>query len=272
MPSFLEMGINKARSSFPLKHYFDMRRVAHLCIGEKVTAYLPKERKILDVGSGPGDTAGVLTQLDYEVWACDDLQDDWHLQGDNQEKILQYAAELGIKFHLMTNNDIPFENNSFDMVMCNAVFEHLHDSPRELANKMMELLKPNGLFFMTVPNAVNIRKRLDVMRGKTNLPPYRMYYWHPGKSWRGHVREYVRDDLVQLAEFLDLEVLEIAGIDIMLDKLPKSLHPLYLAVTKFFDSWKDSWVLVGKKKPGWIEKVLSDDELAQLWGSSDRFE
>ena len=272
MANVLNLAINKAQSSFPIKNYFEHRRYAHLCIGEKVLSHLPKQGKILDIGSGPCDTAAVLAHLGYEVWACDDLQDDWHLHGDNQRKIQQFAAESGIKFHLMTKNDIPFENNFFDMVMCNAVFEHLHESPRDLANKMMELLKPNGIFFITVPNAVNIRKRFDVIRGRTNLPPYKMFYWHPGKSWRGHVREYVRDDLVQLVDYLDLEVLEISGADAMLEKLPNILHPLYLAVTKFFDSWKDSWVLVGRKKLGWIEKVLSDDELAQLWGLPDRFE
>jgi SAM-dependent methyltransferase len=182
---------------------------------------------------------------------------------------MEYATEIGVNFLLMENNDLPFEQNSFDMVMCNAVLEHLHESPRDLVNKMMGIVKPNGLFFITVPNAVNIRKRLDVLRGRTNLPPYKAYYWHPGESWRGHIREYVRDDLVQLAEYLDLEVLELRGVDMMLEKLPKLLRRPYLFITKFFDSWKDSWILVGKKKPDWAERVLADDEFAELWPSND---
>ena len=58
------------------------------------------------------------------------------------------------------------------MVMSHDVLEHLHHSPRDLLNDLCELIKPNALLFITVPNAVNIRKRIDVLRGKTNLPDY----------------------------------------------------------------------------------------------------
>jgi len=265
----LDDAIKQARFKYPVKNRFDRNRYAHLCIGTKVTELLPENGSILDIGSGPCEAAGVLALLGYEVSACDDLSDYWHLYGDNRRKIMEYATEIGVNFLLMENNDLPFEQNSFDMVMCNAVLEHLHESPRDLVNKMMGIVKPNGLFFITVPNAVNIRKRLDVLRGRTNLPPYKAYYWHPGESWRGHIREYVRDDLVQLAEYLDLEVLELRGVDMMLEKLPKLLRRPYLFITKFFDSWKDSWILVGKKKPDWAERVLADDEFAELWPSND---
>ena len=70
------------------------------------------------------------------------------------------------------------------MVMLNHVVEHLHDFPRDLLNDLLTLVKPSGLLFITVPNAGNVRKRLDLLRGKTNLPPYEGYYWYPGR-WRG---------------------------------------------------------------------------------------
>jgi SAM-dependent methyltransferase len=264
----LDLAIKQARAKHPQKKRFDNNRYSHLFVGAKVAEYLPKKGTILDIGSGPCEAAAVLTQLGYNVSACDDLSDYWHLEGDNRRKILEYASAAGVDFHLMENNDLPFKNNTFDMVMSNHVLEHLHESPRNMVNKMMEIVKPNGLLFFTVPNAVNIRKRLDVLIGRTNLPPFKSYYWHPGKSWRGHNREYVRDDLVQLANYLDLEILEISGVDMMLEKLPKLLHGPYSFVTKFFNSWKDSWVLIGKKKPGWVQKVLTDDELSELWPSN----
>ncbi|MDC0245021.1 class I SAM-dependent methyltransferase [Pseudomonadota bacterium] len=268
MKSSLDLAIKQARVKYPQKKRFDKNRCAHLCVGANVAKYLPKQSSILDVGSGPCEAAGMLVQLGYEVSACDDLSDYWHLEGDNRRKILEYASNVGVDFHLIEDNNLPFKKNSFDMVMSNAVLEHLHESPRNMVNKMMEIIKPNGLFFITVPNAVNIRKRLDVLIGKTNLPPFKSYYWHPGDSWRGHIREYVKDDLKQLANYLDLEILEISAVDMMLENLPKQLHGPYLFITKFFNSWKDSWILVGRKKLGWVEKVLTDDELLELWPSN----
>jgi hypothetical protein len=129
---------------------------------------------------------------------------------------------------------------------------------------LLELAKPEGLLFITVPNAVNIRKRLNVLFGETNFPGFEGYYWYPG-VWRGHVREYVRNDLKKLSEYLDLEVLELRACDQMLQKVPASLRPVYLFATKLFDGWKDSWLLVARKKAGWSpRRTLPNNELAKI--------
>ena len=46
---------------------------------------------------------------------------------------------------------------------------------------------------VTVPNLVDIRKRIAVVFGKTNLGPFELYYWAP-IPFRGHIREFTRDD------------------------------------------------------------------------------
>ena len=157
------------------------------------------------------------------------------------------------------------------MIMLHDVLEHLHDSPRDLLNDLLELAKPGGLLFLTIPNAVNIRKRVNVVFGQTNLPAFEGYYWYPG-SWRGHIREYVKNDFVKLSEYLNLEVLELRGCDHMLEKLPRIIHPAYLLVTSVFQGWKDSWMLVAKKKQNWsAKKALSDHELARILGKSSSY-
>jgi len=105
------------------------------------------------------------------------------------------------------------------MVMCHDVLEHLHDSPRELLNDLAELIKPTGLLFITVPNAVNIRKRISVLVGNTNHPRFDTYYWYPG-PWRGHVREYVRKDLELLCQYLGFTIEQLNGCHHMLHVLP----------------------------------------------------
>lgn len=154
------------------------------------------------------------------------------------------------------------------MVMLNHVVEHLHDSPRDLLNDLLTLVKPSGLLFITVPNAGNVRKRLDLLRGKTNLPPYEGYYWYPGR-WRGHVREYVRGDLTQLCRYLGCEILELNGCDHMLQRLPPWAEAIYLALTAVFPGLKDSWTLVARKRPAWVpRKSLSENDSGALLARS----
>ena len=112
--------------------------------------------------------------------------------------------------------------------------------------------------YINVPNAGNIKKRLSLLTGGTNLPRFERYYWSPG-LWRGHIREYVYNDLINLSNFLDLDVELIDGCDHMLENVPPWLIPLYKFVTRFFPKWKDSWVLVARKKPEWSPLLTQEN-------------
>jgi SAM-dependent methyltransferase len=259
-------AVQLAAEKFPFKGYMNCANGAYLSVANTVLRYLKPGSTILDFGCGPCDKTVVLQFLGFECSGYDDLQDDWHKIPGNTERILAFAKDCGIDFRLAADGVLPFQKNCFDMVMLNGVLEHLHDSPRELLNNLLELIKPTGLLFITVPNAVNIRKRLVVIFGRTNLPPFDGYYWYPG-SWRGHVREYVGDDLRKLSNYLNLEIVELRGCDHMLEKLPVAARPVYLFLTRVFTGWKDSWLLVARKPPGWeAKRTLPQEELARILG------
>ena len=51
--------------------------------------------------------------------------------------------------------NLPYENESFDVVVCREVIEHvINDS--ELLSEANRVLKPNGYLFMTTPNCFNV--------------------------------------------------------------------------------------------------------------------
>lgn len=233
-------------------------------IAEAVGRYLKPGERILDFGAGSCAKTAILQILGYRCAAYDDLQDDWHTIPGNRDKIIAFARSCGIDFRLAEGGPLPFERDAFDMVMLLEVLEHLHASPRGLLNDLLETLRPEGLLLVTVPNAANIRKRLDLLRGRTNLPAYRTFYWYPG-PWRGHVREYVRHDLEQMARFLGVEVLELRGVDHMLEKVPRPLRGVYKAVTAVAQGWKDTWMLVARKPAGWRpRRDLPEEELRAM--------
>ena len=257
-------AIKRAEETFPFENFMESFENVYRNISEIVLSYLPKSSKILDFGCGACDKAAVLKFLGYECYACDDLQNNWHLKGDNQKKILDFSEKLGIKFSLLTDYNIPFENNYFDMVMLHSVLEHLHGSPRDLLNELLKRTKDNGYIFITVPNLVNIKKRIKVLFGKSNLPAFDTYYWFPGK-WRGHVREYTKGDLKSLVKNLDLEVVQLTSCHQMLRKIPSYLRGVYRFLSYFFKGWADTWLLVAKKKKNWHPVNLTSAELEELY-------
>ncbi len=96
--------------------------------------------------------------------------------------------------------------------------------------------------------------------GKTNMPSFESYYWFPGR-WRGHVREYTKDDLILLCEFLDLRILTIRGVHHHLHVVPRVLKPIWLVLTGLVRGGRDTWSLVAQKGVDWSPKELSKKEI-----------
>ncbi|MBD3411322.1 MAG: methyltransferase domain-containing protein [Ignavibacteriales bacterium] len=247
----IEEAIKETVKKFPFDGYMlssdGEPKVIYGSIIETVTRHLEPGSSILDFGCGPLDKTAILQLLGYHCAAFDDLADNWHKEGDNRNKILDFAEETGVTLHTDPKALGELEENFYDMAMILDVLEHLHESPKGIMTRLIELIKPGGLILISVPNAVNIRKRIDVLFGKTNLPPFEYYYNYSG-VWRGHIREYTRGDLEKLADYLNLETLELRGADHMLERIPRRVRAPYQLITNLFKGWKDSWLFVGRKR------------------------
>jgi 2-polyprenyl-3-methyl-5-hydroxy-6-metoxy-1,4-benzoquinol methylase len=262
----LQAAWNQVVAHFPFPGYLDKLPHGHIGVARTVSRYLPAGSRVLDFGAGPADKTAMLAQLGYNCTAIDDLQDDWHKRGQARQMILDFADKMGVEFIVSDGQGIPNTAHDFDMVMLHDILEHLHDSPRNLVVPLLERVQTGGYLFATMPNHANLRKRLAVLRGKTALPQYEQYYWYPG-HFRGHVREYTRGDCISLAKALGLEVVEVRGVHHMLDKVPRKLLPLYLAVSRMMPSTRDTWSLVLRKPAGWVPKLeLDHHEFQKITG------
>ena len=84
------------------------------------------------------------------------------------------------------------------------------------------------------------------------MPPFGGFYWNAG-PWTGHIREYVRGDLEQLAQFTGLETLELRGVDDLaaVARYPTIVRFGYKLATGVVRNWKDTWLFVGRKGDNW---------------------
>ena len=151
----------------------------------------------------------------------------------------------------------------FDMVMIHDVIEHFADSPREILLWLVGLLKPGGYLYISVPNAVNLRKRLLVLSGNTNYPRFPAYFWS-GRQWRGHKREYVKDDLSQLCEFLGLKCILLRGEHHRLNALPRWSRTFYKMTVGRVDSLRETLALIAQKGHAWMPIEVAPDDLRRI--------
>lgn len=260
-------AIKATRDRFPFKGYLDRELAPYETVGNVVSKYLKPGSRLFDFGSGPCDKTAIAQHVGMQCTAWDDLNDNWYLRDGNVDRIRSFAEDTGID---LLDRYQAFDEGSFDMVMMNDVLEHLHDSPREILVDLVTSLSEGGYLFVTVPNLANIRKRLSLLAGRTNLPNFDLYYWYEG-PWRGPVREYVKSDLQKLAQHLGLQIELLTTTNHMLGNLPSVLRTPYKMATSVLSGWRDTWVLVARKPANWVaQRTLPDQEFAKIYGQKSR--
>ncbi len=172
---------------------------------------------LLDLGGGFSTTNAVLSKLGMKVY-CADLMSEYFQNSANyksgMERQFEFLKQEGVSFiqcDLLEYEFEEFEPHSVDVVCSHHVFEHFHHSPKRVCDQIMRILKPGGIFFLEVPNALNALKRLKVLLGKTNYLPYDSYF--QSSRWLGHVREYCLEDVEYLARYCVFSTHRIFGLN-----------------------------------------------------------
>lgn len=98
--------------------------------------------------------------------------------------------------------ELPFEQASFDLVMCGDVIEHLRDPGAALA-RLRPLLRPGGRLVLSTPNVANWALRLSLLFG-------RFRYSDRGLLDRTHTHLFTRATLVECLEAAGYRVEQLA--------------------------------------------------------------
>lgn len=114
--------------------------------------------------------------------------DSWKLYGVEMSAECAKTAEARCGAQVFVGNvlDAPFPAESFDVITCFDVLEHLFE-PRKVMEKVAQWLKPGGIFFVQVPNIDSAEARVFGT------------YWH-GLELPRHLFHYSPESLKFLAE------------------------------------------------------------------------
>jgi SAM-dependent methyltransferase len=96
--------------------------------------------KVLDIGASSGEFLEAARSVNWDTYGVEPSVDGVEKARAKLLNVVQAPAE-----------SLPFEDNTFDLVHSNHVFEHLSD-PLAAARESWRVLKPGGIVFIEVPN------------------------------------------------------------------------------------------------------------------------
>ena len=205
---------------------------------------LPSGAKILDVGCGEGrHIFGSLQAFQHAY--C--IGYDQHIPSLNICKDgLDFFQELNLGSTIFVQGSVyklPFEDNSFDLIFCSEVLEHLDDYHLAL-DEIHRVLKPGGKFLPSVPSFWPEKICWILSTGYQNMPG-------------GHVRIFKKNQVI--AEITD------HGFEYEKSERFHGLHSAYWWLRCLV--WKtqeSNWLVKQYKKlleyqilqnPSWLQKI-----------------
>jgi ubiquinone/menaquinone biosynthesis C-methylase UbiE len=189
-------------------------------------------KRILDIGCGIGLYSQKFKENKAEVWGID-------IDREN----IQEARRLNpdINFSICPAEELPFENNFFDIVFFHEVLEHVRDD-RKAILEACRVLKPGGHIIIFAPNRLYFFETHGIYIGKKYI--YRLIpfiNWLPRKIrdfFCPHVRVYSVKDIKKLFEGLPVEFIVIDFVYPALDKIQKR-YPKIGKILRRFCDWAE---------------------------------
>lgn len=163
---------------------------------QQTVAWLPKEGALLEIGVWDGSIIRsyrphfqgrlVGTDLNLEI----------------MEKALPLLDEA--KACDLNHDSLPWGENTFDVVVCNEIIEHIFDTDR-LLEELLRVLKPQGKLILSTPNLASLPNRICLFLGwqpfGTEVSSRRSNYGNPlRKSLNpaGHIRVFTQNALLEI--------------------------------------------------------------------------
>jgi methionine biosynthesis protein MetW len=187
---------------------------------------LPDGGRVLDVGCASGgllallrSRAGHLAGLELSASAATSA-------AQIADHVVQGAVE---------DPDLPFAENSFDLVVMADVLEHLAD-PAAALGRAVRWCRPGGAVLVSVPNVAHWQARLTLLRGR----------WPQADSGTfdaGHLRWFTRDALGELLSGAGLRDVELdAIVPALRNHAPAAAGPLVRRL-------EPAWQSLGRRAP-----------------------
>jgi len=167
-----------------------------------LNGHLKPNGRLLDLGVYPGHIALILgKKMGIRVFGVALTTSEVFEKKMKRNQINIIKSDLD-------RQEIPFDDGTFDVVLCSEVIEHL-DSPSHLLREAFRVLVDNGFLILTTPNIARIRNRKSFFfHGiSPNICPPGEYNPFSSHEWV-HFREYTLEEMKKLLTVNSFELVE----------------------------------------------------------------
>lgn len=193
-------------------------------------------RKSLDIGCADGSFSKKLKDdFGFNVFGL-----------DVSEGAVKLANAKGVtaKVHNLENK-LPFQDNSFDLIIACEIIEHLYDTDFFIS-ELRRVLRKKGVLILSTPNLVSLVNRIKIAFGKypSLVPEYNV-------GGAGHIRAYTIPILKKQLISHGFNVVLASSPNItfpMINKrIPQTLKRIAIRLGNYFPNIGSHMILVAKK-------------------------
>ncbi len=215
------------------------------------------KKKFLDIGTGIGILPLALKNLGADVSGLDYFifpESENEMFGIQQMEALQSIwGKNNIKVYNSNiyNAQLPPEIQSVDVVISEAMIEHLKD-PKKFLTTVFSLLKPGGYLLLTTPNGATFLKRIRFLFGLSPNWPINEFF-EAGENFTGHWREYTMKELVYMCEKSGFEIVRTYNKNLLTDfkslkNWRKNIRAIIMRISSLIPGAKEMHYVLCKKK------------------------
>lgn len=162
--------------------------------------------RVLEIGVVPGHFAAGLSRLGYEIWGVD--------IDPGRAVELQSLDRSRLKACNVETDTLPFDDNTFDVVLCCELIEHLRINPLQMLREARRVLKENGILILTTPNRARLISRIRLLKGDPDLEsPFLAFKRVEDYGHAGHIRLYTFGELREMLEGVNLTIKKVVYFD-----------------------------------------------------------
>ena len=217
-------------------------------------------KEVLDFGCGQGGFSVAFAEAGAKVTGID--------ANNNELKMAKLLAEdIGVNVNFIFDeeycNSLP--SNSYDIIICNDVIEHV-DSFKRLAQSHSRLLKDNGLLYLVAPNRFSIPNFFS--DGHYNLVGLSLMSRRMGELYIVKIRRIDKNYSLNrhLGWYEIRRLYNNVGINLhcysneqkktsilknesqsTIKKIITKFLPLYISIYLYSAIWARSWIFLGRK-------------------------
>ena len=191
---------------------------------ERIKSSLPANGNILEIAPGPGFLAIEFARLGrYNVTALEISQTFIEIAQDNARK-----ASVNVDFRHGNASDMPFENETFDFIICVAAFKNF-SQPVEAIREMYRVLRPGGkACIVDLRRDISFKEVSDHIRNELHLTGFNAFLTKWVFKTTLLKNAYTKaeiEKLVSHTSFPQLKIVEDAlGMDIWLEKKQEKIR------------------------------------------------